>query len=462
MAAVRLMLKAVARACARIGNDLCTALRQLILFLGETPRPLGFVWAQLKRREVWRSALRMMLWTVGLFMAGVVLLLLAKRRTWEACIFLVCGAWLVPLGLICAAAVVVMGCDKTVYTMVIGLCIVGLDAQLALDCGSGAQLILHFYIAATAAMIAAVSYYYLCMLDPITMISSLGTLSIACYGILFFSPASHGTRAWAGGLQLTEMTKLFCAICVARAATLPEVSDRSRTAAVFRTLAIHAAALIGINELSTLGVIVLCAMVILFLSLKDLRWSVVWVGIMAGAGYVVFSLCEVCAQLGGKGLLKVPAMIYRKVTTRMTGGGDGYQAARAAKALILAGWGGSEQVISVPAAKTDFALISVAQLFGVTAMLCVTFVVCALLLWGLISASRRKADFPAILALSCLLQVVAQFILNLVSELGGPIIGVGAPFISLGGTNLAFSAFCVGLALAAGSGLRARESVPFR
>lgn len=448
-------------------NDLTGALREGLGFLWHgVPELVRFIGKQLLNHKC-RSLLPLSAWTLLTYALGGAALL-TKGLGYEASVYLVVAAWMVPLALGGGVLVCVFGAEQHLWKIVQALIATGIALQIALDTSHAAALIRQSYIAACCGVVGAMAYYYLTRLDPTAMVTLLNALSMLFYALLLLSPASHGTKAWLSvrgtSFQLTEVSKLLAIIAISRAATEPGKTDRVRTENAFKIIFLHALGLAAVNELGTAVVVLLCACLILFITVRQLRWTAGWCALTALAAYGGLLACKFCAELGGPGPLRLGMLVYNKALNRLGGAGDNFQRDAADKALLLSGWFGTDSRVTVPAGQTDFALVSLVQIFGVSSAIFVMFLFGFLLFWVVLLVSRQETPtFPATLAFSCVLLVEVQALLNVISSLGmGPIMGVGMPFLSLGGSNLAVISICLGTALAASSELEAVEGLPFK
>ena len=335
----------------------------------------------------------------------------------------------------------------------------GIATQVVLDSSNTAQLILHTCVAMAMAVFGAVSYFWLVRLEAGSMIRLVNALSVGMYLLLLCQPPIHGTRAWLtlGGssFQLTEAERLLAMIVAVRAATDRERTDREKTMAVFKILALHSLGLALCNEFGTLALIWINCLLVLFLSVYQLRWAGIGLGFAGLALYAGVLVTKLCFLIG----FKPGAIIYRKICDRLLGSGDGFQSSAAAKGILLSGWIGNDSRVVVPAAQNDMVLVSIAQIWGMLGLFLVLLLFAGLVLWSIAAAGRAWANFPCVLAFACTAQLGAQLAVNAVSAFAlGPIVGVGAPFLALGGSALASSYFMAGAALAGSSNLKAVEA----
>ena len=231
--------------------------------------------------------------------------------------------------------------------------------------------------------------------------------------------------------------------------------------AVFETIGLHLLCLVLVNELSTGVIILITGIVLLLLSVRQLRWTALGLGVTSLAGYIVYLTCKLCFQLGGGGIFKGGSLIYSKVTMRLhpAQAGDSYQIDQARQALLLSGWFGSSADTYVPVADTDFVLTSAIKTFGYSFFFVIILLMFGLLVLGLIHADQ---SFPGQLSLACILTLEIQFICNAASALSiGPIMGITCPFLSLGGTSLVVTFFFCGVLLAASSSLPPEKPIFF-
>ena len=454
MAALTAFAKLAAQWFCQFMKDLRLALSELIRFLFHGLWEPLYIIRKLFVKEVRRSVLKNMIFVFAAYALGGALVF--KCSVWAGSVYLVMLRYLLPLALLTAAILAgIYNVDAIAFRLIFLLVVSGLMTQTSLDTSTAAELLRHHFVATAAGMLGAVGYFYFSQLEPRCMIRLLNTLSLLMYGVLLLMPASHGTRNWlyvgATSLQLTEIARLFAVISVARACTMPEKSDKERTILVFETISSHLGCLILVNELSTAVIIFFTATVLLLLSVRQLRWTALGLGATGLAGYIVYLTCKLCFQLGGGGIFKGGSLIYQKLISRLhPETSDGFQLNAAHKSLLLSGWFGSSADVYIPAADTDFVLVSGLRIFGYTFFFIIMFLMFALLMLALVNIDH--CSFPGLLSLACILSLNLQFCCNSASALGiGPIMGLTCPFLSLGGTSLACTFFLSGILLASSS-----------
>jgi rod shape determining protein RodA len=116
--------------------------------------------------------------------------------------------------------------------------------------------------------------------------------------------------------------------------------------------------------------------------------------------------------------------------------------------LFGKGFGGGTQVQLgfLPAAETDFAFAAFVEEWGLVGGALVIgafiFLIYRLLKIGL----RSSSNFPRFIALGTVIMIFIHFVINLGSALGIlPVVGIGLPFVSYGGSNLLTAAALVGI-----------------
>lgn len=400
---------------------------------------------------------------LGVYAVSTVLMFC--KSLWAGSVYTIVLRYILPLALLCGFLAAVYNASSSEFRLLLLMSTCGLLVQTAISTNTAAELIRHHFFAAGAGILAAIACYFLAQLEPRCAVRLLNTLSIFIYVALLFTTAHHGTKNWfsfsGSSVQGTELTRLLAVISIARACTMPEKSDRPRTMLVFETIALHLLSLVFVNELATAVVIFLTGIVLLLLSVRQLRWTALGLGVTSLAGYIVYLTCKLCFQLGGGGIFKGGSLIYSKVITRLhpEQAADNYQLNQASQSLLLSGWFGSSADTYVPAGDTDFVLVSAIKTFGYS-----FFFVVILLMFGLLVLALLHADqsFPGLLSLGCILTLGIQFYCNATSALAiGPIMGLTCPFLSLGGTSLVVTFFFCGVLLAASSSLPPEKPIFF-
>ena len=284
----------------QLGSDLKFALSQLARFLLGGVKLPRFIWHQVRRREIRKEVVHAALFLVVLHLAWAALLV--WKDGWAAAIFLVASRWLLPAWLAAAVVAGVFGVDQRGFRLVAMLTTAGMATQIVLDSSNTAQLILHTCVAMVMAVLGAMSYFWLASLEAASMIRLVNALSVGMYLLLLAQPPSHGTRAWLtiGGssFQLTEAERLLAMIAAVRAATDREQPDREKTMTVFKILALHSMGLALCNEFGTLALIWINCILVLFLSVHQLRWAGIGLGFAGLALYLLRGFLPVLA-VGG-------------------------------------------------------------------------------------------------------------------------------------------------------------------
>lgn len=457
-------VKKLGRWLSRFVKDLRSAVVSLwrFLFPGLVKQPL-FVARSLCKASTRKQLVQNLFFVLGVYAVSTVLMFC--KSLWAGSVYTIVLRYILPLALLCGFLAAVYNASSSEFRLLLLMSTCGLLVQTAISTNTAAELIRHHFFAAGAGLLAAIAYYFLAQLEPRCAVRLLNTLSIFIYIALVFTTAHHGTKNWfsfsGSSVQGTELTRLLAVISIARACTMPEKSDRPRTMLVFETIALHLLSLVFVNELATAVVIFLTGIVLLLLSVRQLRWTALGLGVTSLAGYIVYLTCKLCFQLGGGGIFKGASLIYNKVIKRLHPGqaADSYQIDQARRALLLSGWFGSSADTYVPAGDTDFVLVSAIKTFGYS-----FFFVVILLMFGLLVLALLHADqsFPGLLSLGCILTLEIQFYCNATSALAiGPIMGLTCPFLSLGGTSLVVTFFFCGVLLAASSSLPPEKPIFF-
>lgn len=397
---------------------------------------------------------------------AVSIVLMFCKSLWAGSVYTIVVLYFLPVAALCMLLCTVYNASSSGLRLILLLSIFGVMVQTAISTTTAAEVIRHHVFAVGAGFLGAISYYFLAQLEPRCTVRLLNTLSVFIYVALLFSSARHSAKNWlsigGGSIQGTEITRLLAVVCAARICTMPEKSSKQRTLMVFSTLFLHLAFLFFLNELSIAVVVFVTIIILLLLSVQQVRWTVIGVAATALGGYTTFLVCKLCYQLGGGGILKGGSLIYSKVITRLhpEQAADSYQIDQARQALLLSRWFGSSADIYVPAGDTDFVLVSAIKTFGYSFFFVVILLMFGLLLLALLHA--EDSSFPGLLSLGCILTLEIQFYCNAASALAiGPIMGITCPFLSLGGTSLVVTFFFCGVLLAASSSLPPEKPIFF-
>ena len=451
-------VKKLGRWLSQFLKDLHSAVVSLVRFLfpGVVQQPL-YIFQKLLEKRTWKQVLRNILFVLSAYVVSIILMFF--RSLWAGSVYTVILRYILPLALLCGFLAAVYNASSSEFRICLLLSISGLMTQSVISTNTAAELIRHHVYAVIGGIAGAVLYYLLTEIEPRCAVRLLNTISVLLYIALLFTTAHHGTKNWfsfsGSSVQGTELTRLLAVVSIARSCTLPEKSDRLRTIAVFETIGLHLLCLVLVNELSTGIIILITGIALLLLSVRQLRWTALGLGVTGLAGYIVYLTCKLCFQLGGSGILKGGSLIYSKVIMRLhpEQAGDSYQIDQARRSLLLSGWfGSSAEDVYIPAGDTDLVLVSAAKTFGYSFFFVIILLMFGLLVLGLIHA--EDSSFPGLLCLGSVLTLQIQFLCNAASALSiGPIMGITCPFLSLGGTSLVVTFFFCGVLLAASSSL---------
>lgn len=438
-------------------KDLRTTFIELIRFLpGAVKQPL-FIARSLYKASTRKQLVQNLFFVLGVYAVSVALMFC--RSLWAGSVYTIVLRYILPLALLCGFLAAVYNASSSEFRLLLLMSTCGLLVQTAISTNTAAELIRHHVYAVIGGIAGAVLYYLLTEIEPRCAVRLLNTISVFLYIALLFSSARHSAKNWlsigSGSVQGTEITRLLAVICAARICTMPEKSSKQRTLMVFSTLFLHLGFLVLLNEFSIAIVIFVTVILLLLVSVQQLRWSVIGVAATALGGYTTFLVCKLCYQLGGGGILKGGNLIYSKIITRLhpEQAADSYQIDQARRSLLLSGWfGSSAEDVYIPAGETDFILVSAIKTFGYSFFFVIILIMFGLLVLGLIHAEDHA--FSGVLCLGSVLTLQIQFLCNAASALSiGPIMGITCPFLSLGGTSLVVTFFFCGVLLAASSSL---------
>lgn len=458
-------VKKLGRWLSRLVKDLRSAVVVVsrFLFPGVVKQPL-FIARSLCKANTRKQLVQNLFFVLGVYAVSVALMFC--RSLWAGSVYTIVLRYILPLALLCSFLAAVYNASSSEFRLLLLMSTCGLLVQTAISTNTAAELIRHHVYAVIGGIAGAVLYYLLTEIEPRCAVRLLNAISVLLYIALLFTTAHHGTKNWfsfsGSSVQGTELTRLLAVVSIARSCTLPEKSDRLRTIAVFETIGLHLLCLVLVNELSTGIIILITGIVLLLLSVRQLRWTALGLGVTGLAGYIVYLTCKLCFQLGGGGILKGGSLIYSKVIMRLhpEQAGDRYQIDQARQSLLLSGWFGSSADVYVPAGDTDFVLVSAVKTFGYSFFFVIILLMFGLLVLGLIHAEDRS--FPGLLCLGSVLTLQIQFLCNAGSAIGlTPIMGITCPFLSLGGTSLVVTFFFCGVLLAASSSLPPEKPIFF-
>lgn len=459
-------VKKLGRWLSRFLKDLRSAVVVVsrFLFPGVAKQPL-YIFQKLLEKRTWKQVFRNILFVLSAYVVSIILMFF--RSLWAGSVYTVILRYILPLALLCGFLAAVYNASSSEFRICLLLSISGLMTQSVISTNTAAELIRHHVYAVIGGIAGAVLYYLLTEIEPRCAVRLLNTLSLFFYVSLLFSSARHSAKNWlsigGGSIQGTEITRLLAVICAARICTMPEKSSKQRTVMVFQTLFLHLGFLVLVNELSTGAIILITGIALLLLSVRQLRWTALGLGVTGLAGYIVYLTCKLCFQLGGGSIFRGGSLIYSKIITRLhpEQAADSYQIDQARRSLLLSGWfGSSAEDVYIPAGETDFVLVSAVKTFGYSFFFVIILLMFALLVLGLIHA--EDSSFPGVLCLGSVLTLQIQFLCNAASALSiGPIMGITCPFLSLGGTSLVVTFFFCGVLLAASSSLPPEKPIFF-
>lgn len=446
-------------------KDLRTAVVSLVRFLfpGVVRQPL-FIARSLCKANTRKQLVQNLIFLLAAYTASVTLMF--SKSLVAGSFYTIILKFLLPSAVLCVFLATIYNTSTSAFRILLLLSISGLMVQTAISTNTAAELIRHHFFAAGAGLLAVIVYYFLAQLEPRCAVRLLNALCIFIYITLLFTTAHHGTKNWfsfsGSSVQGTEITRLLAVICAARICTMPEKSSKQRTVMVFQTLFLHLGFLVLVNELSTGAIILITGIALLLLSVRQLRWTALGLGVTGLAGYIVYLTCKLCFQLGGGSIFRGGSLIYSKIITRLhpEQAADSYQIDQARRSLLLSGWfGSSAEDVYIPAGDTDFVLVSAAKTFGYSFFFVIILLMFALLVLALLHTDQ---SFPGLLSLACILTLEIQLICNVGSSVGlTPIMGITCPFLSLGGTSLVVTFFFCGVLLAASSSLPPEKPIFF-
>ena len=458
-------VKKLGRWLSRLVKDLRSAVVVVsrFLFPGVAKQPL-FIAQSLCKASTRKQLVQNLFFVLGVYAVSVALMFC--RSLWAGSVYTIVLRYILPLALLCGFLAAVYNASSSEFRLLLLMSTCGLLVQTAISTNTAAELIRHHVYAVIGGIAGAVLYYLLTEIEPRCAVRLLNTISVFLYVALLFTTAHHDTKNWfsfsGSSVQGTELTRLLAVVSIARSCTLPEKSDRQRTIAVFETIGLHLLCLVLVNELSTGIIILITGIALLLLSVRQLRWTALGVGVIGLAGYILYLTCQLCFQLGGGGILRGGSLIYCKIVSRLhpEQAGDSYQIDQARRSLLLSGWfGSSAEDVYIPAGDTDFVLVSAAKTFGYSFFFVIILLMFALLVLALLHTDQ---SFPGLLSLACILTLEIQLICNAGSSVGlTPIMGITCPFLSLGGTSLVVTFFFCGVLLAASSSLPPEKPIFF-
>ena len=315
--------------------------------------------------------------------------------------------------------------------------------------------------------------------------------------LLVAAPNISGTKAWlvigSVSFQLTEVTKVLAVITFACIYTDRGITPFRRLIYAVAVLAVHAGALVLVNELGTLVVISIIFVVLGFAFLPSAKglFAVVLAGLLCVAALVGFSYkcyqlwyetpaqteteqtdaaelpegekaaesavspTETAAQTTkpqkthGRLYNKVvgkAANVFYKIRTRfmlvldpgsIDEYGEGYQAKMARKAMLVTGWLGTSEAYeqNVPVIESDYIFLYVLMKIGVVG----AFIVLAMLIAMMMETTIRVASGGKVTetaaAIGFICCIVVQSIITAASSAGLiPTVGLTFAFLSDGGS----------------------------
>jgi len=266
----------------------------------------------------------------------------------------------------------------------------------------------------------------------------------------FVAPSINGARSWIviGPVQIQASEFMKAALII-----LLSSFFATRHVAIAR---------IGIIASSFLYFVIPATIVLLQ---PDLGSALVLIGIWFGyllvsgmpkkyilIGFVVFVILSIVAWsffLAGYQKDRIKAL-FKPNTDQL---GVNYSVAQSKIAIGSAGifgkgFGGGTQVQLgfLPAAQTDFVFASFVEEWGVIGGIILISAFTFLIYELLKKARESSTNFPRFIALGTVIVLLIHFVVNLGSTLGLlPVIGIGFPFVSYGGSNLLTVSALIGI-----------------
>lgn len=359
---------------------------------------------------------------------------------------------------------------------------------------SGAYRLAIFAGIGTAAGLLAVpvlNYVFHYMNKRLAALLTLCGAGLLYLILLVAAPNVSGTKAWLviGGVsfQLTEVTKVLAVITFACIYTDKGISPLRRLLYAVAVLALHAGALVLVNELGTLVVISIVFVVLGAAFLPSAKGliavvlaGVLCVGALVGFSYKCYQIWyETPAQteqtsqeaetveageavspteqaqpasqqkthgrLYNKVVGKAAAIFY-KLRTRVVlildpdsldEYGEGYQAKMARKAMLVTGWLGTTDAYeqNVPVIESDYIFLYVLMKIGVIGALIVLAMLIAMMMETTIRVAAGGNVSEAAAAIGFICCIVVQSIITAASSAGLiPTVGLTFAFLSDGGS----------------------------
>ena len=386
-------------------------------------------------------------------------------------------------------------------TLTVILIFLGASLQIMLllpveDASGAYKLAIFAGIGTLAGLIGVplLNYIFNFMNKRLAALLTLGGAVFLYLLLLVAAPDISGTKAWlvigSVSFQLTEVTKVLAVITFACIYTDRTISPLRRLIYAVAVLAVHAGAVVLVNELGTLVVISIIFVVLGFAFLPSAKGllAVILAGLLCVAGLVGFSYkCyqirygepvvagsaaqqseeasvspegsqpqepaaeqpssnrETHGRLYNKVVDKAAGIFY-KIRTRfilvldpgsLDEYGEGYQAKMARKAMLVTGWLGTSEAYeqNVPVIESDYIFLYVLMKIGVIG----AFIVLAMLIAMMMETTIRVAsggkvtEMAAAIGFICC--IVVQSIITAASSAGLiPTVGLTFAFLSDGGS----------------------------
>ena len=386
--------------------------------------------------------------------------------------------------------------DSSVRYAVLTVILVFLGASLQImlmlpaeDASGAFRLAVYAGIGTVAGLIGVPLFNYIFnyMNKRLAALLTLGAAVFLYLLLLVAAPNVSGTRAWLivgpVSFQLTEVTKVLAVITFACIFTDREITPLRRLVYAVVTLAVHAGALVLVNELGTLVVISIVFVTLGFAFLPSAKGllAVVLAGMLCVAGLVGFSykcyqiLYETPSQAESdrqeaygdtdgvvpeeengtreqthgaiyNKVVGKAANVFYKIRTRfmlvldpgsLDEYGEGYQAKMARQAMLVTGWLGTSEAYeqNVPVIESDYIFLYVLMKIGVIG----AFIVLAMLIAMMMETTIRVASGGMVTetaaAIGFICCIVVQSIITAASSAGLiPTVGLTFAFLSDGGS----------------------------
>lgn len=330
----------------------------------------------------------------------------------------------------------------------------GVSLQLILNptTANASNLCLYTFLGLLLGIVLTVAMYYLLKVKRKKLYIFFTVTTILLYVSLFILGVSEGgTRAWISlfgfEFQMTEITKVFAVIQITLLTNDEFLSDKKRVIYPALIVLLHSFFFVSISELGTLLVIGFTYILtsFIFLNKESVKFFTITIVVFIFITALITLTCYLCYKSNAQSsIFATLGSIFQKVKHRVILITDPstldydstYQLNQIKNCLSVAKWFGSEVDIYVPVIESDLVVLHLISTFGLFSFIATVIVQMILFHSGLTRLTKNCNSLSAV-AISFISMQSINALISTASALAIiPLVGLGYPLLSKGGTGL--------------------------